>query len=87
MLITRRKSYIIILIFKSIGIKKAIFISTASAKPIAINRVGKVEKTKYNLKSYFYKAKYSRNRLISKYYILYKGGLKAKKNIASKSKG
>ena len=52
LLITKRKrrSYIIILIFKGIGTEKAIFVNIASAKPITIGRVGEVEKAKYNLK-------------------------------------
>ena len=46
----KRKSYIIILIFKSISIEEAIFTSIASTKPAAINRVSKVKKAKYNSK-------------------------------------
>ena len=48
MLITKRKSYTTILIFRGIGTEEAIFISTASAKPAATGRVGKVKKAKYN---------------------------------------
>ena len=46
----RKKSYTIILIFRGIGTKEAIFISTASAKPTATGRVGEAEKAKYNPK-------------------------------------
>ena len=52
MLITRRRrrrSHTTISIFRGIGIEEAIFVSTASAKPAAIGRVGEVEKAKYNL--------------------------------------
>ena len=87
LIIRKKRSYTIILIFKDIGIKEAIFISTASAKPAATDRVGKIEKAKYNLKSCSYKVEYSRNKPIPKYYVLYKEGLKAKKSIASKGKG
>ena len=54
MLVTRRrrKSRTTISIFGGIGIEKAIFISTAGAKPAATSRVGKVEKAKYNLARY-----------------------------------
>ena len=88
MLITRRKkSYTTILIFRGIGIEEAIFISTASAKPTATGRVGKVKKAKYNLESCSHKVKRSRNRPIPKYYVLCKGGPKAKRSIASKGRG
>ena len=90
MLITRRKrrkSHTTILIFRGIGIEEAIFISIASAKPAATNRVGKVKKAKYNLESCSHKAERSRNRPIPKYYVLCKGGPKAKKSVASKGRG
>ena len=58
-----------------------------SLQPVAIGRVGKVEKAKYNLESCSHKAECSRNRPIPKYYVLYKGGLKAKRSIASKDRG
>ena len=45
----RRRSHTTILIFGGIGTKEAIFASTASARPAATGRVGKVEKAKYNL--------------------------------------
>ena len=86
MLITRRRSCTIILIFRGIGIEEAIFINTASAKPIAIGRVGEVEKAKYNLKSCSHKVEYSRNRPIPKYCVLCGGGLKAKRS-TSKGRG
>ena len=53
MLITRRKrrrSRIIILIFRGISTEEAISVNIAGAKPVAIGRVGEVEKAKYNLK-------------------------------------
>ena len=49
LVIRRKRSCITILIFKGIGTKKAIFVSTASARPTATGRVGEVEKAKYNL--------------------------------------
>ena len=53
MLITRRRrrrrSYTTILIFRGIGTEEAISANTAGAKPAATGRVGKVEKTKYDL--------------------------------------
>ena len=44
----RRRSHTTILIFRGIGTEETIFASTASAKPVATGRVGKVEKAKYN---------------------------------------
>jgi hypothetical protein len=88
LLITRRRrSYIIILIFKGIGTEEAIFINIASAKPTAIDRVSEVEKAKYDLENYSYKAKRNRNRPIPKYYVLYRGGLKAKRSVTSEGRG
>ena len=40
-----RRNYIIILIFRSIGIKEPIFISIASARPVAIGRVSECHGT------------------------------------------
>ena len=44
----RRRSRIIILIFRGIGTKEAISASTAGAKPAATGRVGEAEKVKYD---------------------------------------
>ena len=44
----RRRSRIIILIFRGIGTEEAIFINIAGAKPAAIGRVDKAKKAKYN---------------------------------------
>ena len=51
MLVTRRRrrSCTIISIFRGIGTKETIFISTAGARPAATGRVGEVKKAKYNL--------------------------------------
>ena len=87
LIIKRRRSCTIILIFRGIGIEEAIFASTASTKPAATGRVGEVEKVKYNPESCSHKVKCSRNRPIPKYYVLCRGGLKAKKRIASKGRG
>ena len=83
MLVTRRRkrrSRTTISIFRGIGTEEAISASTAGAKPAATGRVGKVEKAKYNPESCSHKAEYSRNRPIPKYYILCRGGPKAKRS-------
>ena len=44
----RRRSRTTISIFRGIGTKEAISVSTAGAKPAATGRMGEVEKAKYN---------------------------------------